>query len=1081
MKKIILFLLLSINSFSQSSVGQNNYNSNIDLYPKSPEAYAFSKFVDIPAGSNTGVANFNIPIYTIKVDDLTIPIQFDYSTAGIKVDEISSRVGLGWSLNAGPSLSVQVIGTKDSNTRKVFNPESFHPNDAESANNPSYEQAVNIVGNDQQPPEDYKPDIYSYSLGNYSGKFIIDSQNSLGIPIPYYPIKIKKDNGLITILDDQGNEYSFFNEASGYSYNTCASFVSNAENSTYVLKHIKTKNNKNIKYEYDYTSKTIYATGFSEQKKIDEIKAVSYYGDNFNGQGPDLSPFCLFYTNSREPVLRRIKFDENIIEFNYNNKREDLPGEVFLEQILVKDNNNKLIKNFKLNQKPTYFTSASLDINSDLKRQMELINSNLLKGIDKRLKLEEVVEILSNQKYKLEYYDDKPLINRFSFAQDFWGVYNGIKNQQTSIPITFISNFSNKKSKYGGANKSSNFEFGVIGNLKKINYPSGGNLTIDYEPDQYFVDNQTIFSDTEFQTFYNTRMQNEYVDFSVGNFEIYDLKLNFTGDNDDGTGIAKIGNCYLSIVDKATNKNLIKTPYNYFSGDASYAIGDIKGKNLRMSIIKGYDMENEKNIECDAAFSWTEENNKSSIIPEHNEKIGTIRIKSILLDDKNENKISREYKYTESESDKGSGVLYGENEFRTFYTRLFTKGNSQTAGKQIIITNNPGWQINTINGKSVIYRNVTEIYKNLKNPKDNFTKTTLFNNKGCKTSFNGYDALNFIYPICNEAFLQGKIEHETYKNSIGNIVKEVKYDYKENYHFNQLSSSYLPFSAGIEYGVDIVKKQDEYGFVLAKFDYTLFSINNSWIQNTKTTTTDYLSNGKTIITSENNYSPTYNHSYPSSNVTTNSKGETLTIEYQYPPDWKDNPIAQRLTAENRIAEPLTVVQKNGSNNVISAIYNEYNDFSGILQKSRVFQKKGNDKFAEGDDVITYNSYDNKGNITQYTPKNGIPVSIIWGYNGQYPIAKIEGVSYTDISSFVTTLENASNGGTLTKDSFTNLRNALPKAMITTYIYQPLVGVTSITGPNGQTEFYKYDDAGRLQEIKNDKGEVLKTFEYNYKN
>ncbi|UWX68453.1 hypothetical protein NZD85_14510 (plasmid) [Empedobacter stercoris] len=53
-------------------------------------------------------------------------------------------------------------------------------------------------------------------------------------------------------------------------------------------------------------------------------------------------------------------------------------------------------------------------------------------------------------------------------------------------------------------------------------------------------------------------------------------------------------------------------------------------------------------------------------------------------------------------------------------------------------------------------------------------------------------------------------------------------------------------------------------------------------------------------------------------------------------------------------------------------------------------------------------------------------------------------------------------------------------MVTSYIYQPLIGVTSITGPNGQTEYYKYDTANRLEEIRNDKQEVLKTFKYNYK-
>ena len=53
-------------------------------------------------------------------------------------------------------------------------------------------------------------------------------------------------------------------------------------------------------------------------------------------------------------------------------------------------------------------------------------------------------------------------------------------------------------------------------------------------------------------------------------------------------------------------------------------------------------------------------------------------------------------------------------------------------------------------------------------------------------------------------------------------------------------------------------------------------------------------------------------------------------------------------------------------------------------------------------------------------------------------------------------------------------------MVSVYTYDPLVGVTSIMQPNGQTEYYNYDSSNRLQSIVNDKKEVLKTFEYNYR-
>ena len=50
--------------------------------------------------------------------------------------------------------------------------------------------------------------------------------------------------------------------------------------------------------------------------------------------------------------------------------------------------------------------------------------------------------------------------------------------------------------------------------------------------------------------------------------------------------------------------------------------------------------------------------------------------------------------------------------------------------------------------------------------------------------------------------------------------------------------------------------------------------------------------------------------------------------------------------------------------------------------------------------------------------------------------------------------------------------------MTTYTYNPLVGVTSVTDDNNLTMYYEYDDFGRLEYIKNDDGEILEKHEYN---
>ncbi|WP_281925947.1 hypothetical protein, partial [Flavobacterium collinsii] len=61
-----------------------------------------------------------------------------------------------------------------------------------------------------------------------------------------------------------------------------------------------------------------------------------------------------------------------------------------------------------------------------------------------------------------------------------------------------------------------------------------------------------------------------------------------------------------------------------------------------------------------------------------------------------------------------------------------------------------------------------------------------------------------------------------------------------------------------------------------------------------------------------------------------------------------------------------------------------------------------------DKKVTYDQYDEKGNVLQYTVEGGLPVAIIWGYNKTQPIAKVENASYDQISSYVSNLQNRSD-------------------------------------------------------------------------
>ncbi|MBB6372775.1 hypothetical protein HNP36_003908, partial [Chryseobacterium shigense] len=139
--------------------------------------------------------------------------------------------------------------------------------------------------------------------------------------------------------------------------------------------------------------------------------------------------------------------------------------------------------------------------------------------------------------------------------------------------------------------------------------------------------------------------------------------------------------------------------------------------------------------------------------------------------------------------------------------------------------------------------------------------------------------------------------------------------------------------------------------------------------------------------------------------------------------------------------------------------------------------------------------DEKGNIQQYTSRSGVSTTIIWGYNKTQPIARIEGAKLSDITpSLIDNIVSASdNDAQLSTDAseqslvsaldlFRN-NSSLTAYPITTYTYDSLIGVTSITPPSGIREVYIYDTANRLKEVRENSvtGKMLKEYKYNYKN
>jgi len=144
--------------------------------------------------------------------------------------------------------------------------------------------------------------------------------------------------------------------------------------------------------------------------------------------------------------------------------------------------------------------------------------------------------------------------------------------------------------------------------------------------------------------------------------------------------------------------------------------------------------------------------------------------------------------------------------------------------------------------------------------------------------------------------------------------------------------------------------------------------------------------------------------------------------------------------------------------------------------------------------LNYDNYSTKGNPLEIFKENDMHTAYIWDYNDTYPVIKAENVSFSVLNNAV----NAATGslgnllygiGDMTtvpqkeawKTFNTNLRSyeGLSNAMVTTYTYKPLVGLTSSTDPNGIPTYYEYDAFGRLIIVRDIDNNIVKNYDYHY--
>ncbi len=458
-------LLLSLLCISATGVFSQQPSQVI---PPSPEAAILGKYGDFEVNLSTGILEHSIPIYEIKTNHLSLPISLNYSSSGVRVNDIASWVGLNWSLSAGGLVTRSVQGFPDEDQRGYISGTNRTIPTTRSLDENAL-QDFNYLFDISEGRIDTEPDIYYYNFGRYSGKFVFDSQ---GNPILLNHDKMKIERFSMNhfqIMTPDGVKYVFkdteITSPSGYN------FVS----SWYLTEIIASGDLDTIRFFYEsYNSQSIIYPTQSDALPV----TTGFACNDHSGLATYGSHTVNSIANTKK--ISRIEFQGGKILFSSVKDRQDHSWAYRLTNItVIKDINGSNI-----------VTETNFVKGVDL--GYSYLNDNITEAGYKRLLLKSVesrnYSDSENSMYSFVYFEQSTqggysLPKTGSKQQDFWGFYNGASSNE-SLP-SMIPTFTYNGTSKGGANRESgSVNFMRAGTLQSIIYPTGGRSDFEYECNQ---------------------------------------------------------------------------------------------------------------------------------------------------------------------------------------------------------------------------------------------------------------------------------------------------------------------------------------------------------------------------------------------------------------------------------------------------------------------------------------------------------------------------------------------------------------------------------------------------------------------
>ncbi|WP_419870494.1 RHS repeat domain-containing protein [Chryseobacterium sp. CT-SW4] len=1067
---------------------QSLFSQTNNILPPSPESAQIAKYIETPVAYTNGIPEIGIPLFNLKDNDINIPVSLNYHAGGFKVEEIASEVGLGWSLNVGGQIS-RVMRDKPDD----FSTKGFLYNDLSSLSTSAYSKIVN-------EKIDVEADTFVFSFFNYSGKFSYNQSTHTFIQFPLSDIKIEpiyQNQALfgfvITTPDGFKYYFGYNRDKTRHAVNTYEECISYFQNKNLDI----TPSNEDISYINTWHLTEIVSPGnnsvslfyediFPSEQLIRSTQSISY--SSTKPELKDLYPVTSYQVpKGTSTHLKKIQLKTGSLEIEYSDTaREDLKYAKSIKEVKLV-NLNTDYTSYVFQQ--SYFVSPSIN-NS-------FINS-FGDHYTKRLKLDGVSlknsknNIITTNGNYLFTYSNLTLPNRFSFDQDYWGYYNGAGNSSL-IPDYYIGT-EIVKPVTGSATRAVNPNFTGAGMLKKIQYPTGGTTEYYYESN---IAGNIGFKDNNRPNNLRNYTEDKILNFVKSNtystgYDTYEATFtinNVLGETNINSVLPNCGShasfdCGFIVTLKSLDNNSVNyilttqnTFHNLPNGNYKITAQDLNPSSATNDFT--------------VTIRWNQDADPNQLYT------GGLRIKEIVSDDLRGGSIIKKYYY------EGDEIIPNTNE-------LLSSGIAVSA---------PVLHTDAVKGAD-IYDKISSS-SNL--PTINIGKNEMHYTKVTEV-------------------IADKIKTEYYFDTVGDLSNNI----------GEIGETYCDFAgsggASGGYITELFKNRmeplftDRRGKLLMRKDYRFNDINNTFSLSRKET--------NTYIESRNYSMPSNAVKYE---IGSSYDGNCIPMRYYFYPQRTNFTYLSKNTVEvvlnNSIVTETEYFYNNASHHQLTSQKNQFPDLSIHTTSYSYAHEKGNQKLIDANMIgiplettttqtigsstktlsktetvyptsvpttqagnlllplsvksydlqnsattyteVTYDQYDSRGNLQQYTTKDGVPVAIVWGYNQTQPIAKIEGATYAQINSLASAIIAASDTDASASinndesallaalDSFRN-NTALSGYQVSTYTYDPLIGVRSITPPSGIREYYIYDSANRLEKVVDSNGNILKEYKYNYK-